>query len=105
MVVRITMRVILCPESLFEREGSAMLGSPNGRLDKSRTELPRAAGGSINGTRVVMGILLVLIALAVILVLIISALGLHLSLPLGVVGHEGSTVLVSLNSLRLLSFN
>jgi len=43
-----------------------MLGSPNGRLDHPRTELPRAAGGSINGMRVVMGILLVLIALAVI---------------------------------------
>jgi hypothetical protein len=56
----------LCPESLLEREGSAMLGSPKGRLDQPRTELPRAAGGSINGMRVVMGILLVLIALAVI---------------------------------------
>jgi len=43
-------------------------------------------------------------ALAVIVVLIISALGFHLPLPLGVVGHEGSTVLVCLNGLRLLSF-
>jgi hypothetical protein len=43
-----------------------MLASPNGRMDQSGTELPRAAGGSINGTRVVMGILLLLIALAVI---------------------------------------
>jgi Cd2+/Zn2+-exporting ATPase len=43
-------------------------------------------------------------ALAVIVVLIISALGFHLSLPLGVVGHEGSTVLVCLNGLRLLGF-
>jgi hypothetical protein len=43
-----------------------MLGSPDGPLDRSRTQLPRGAGGSINGTRVVMGILLVLIALAVI---------------------------------------
>jgi Cd2+/Zn2+-exporting ATPase len=43
-------------------------------------------------------------ALAVIVVLIISALGLHLPLPLGVVGHEGSTVLVCLNGLRLLNF-
>jgi Cd2+/Zn2+-exporting ATPase len=43
-------------------------------------------------------------ALAVIVVLIISALGLNLSLPLGVVGHEGSTVLVCLNGLRLLGF-
>ena len=43
-------------------------------------------------------------ALAVIVVLIISALGFNLPLPLGVVGHEGSTVLVCLNGLRLLSF-
>ena len=43
-------------------------------------------------------------ALAVILVLIISALGFHLPLPVGVVGHEGSTVLVCLNGLRLLAF-
>ena len=43
-------------------------------------------------------------ALSVILVLIISALGFHLPLPMGVVGHEGSTVLVCLNGLRLLAF-
>jgi Cd2+/Zn2+-exporting ATPase len=43
-------------------------------------------------------------ALSVIVVLIVSALGLQLSLPLGVVGHEGSTVLVCLNGLRLLGF-
>jgi Zn2+/Cd2+-exporting ATPase len=41
-------------------------------------------------------------ASAVIVVLIISALGFSLALPLGVVGHEGSTVLVCLNGLRLL---
>ncbi|MCE0482889.1 MAG: cadmium-translocating P-type ATPase [Methylacidiphilales bacterium] len=43
-------------------------------------------------------------ALGVIVVLIISALGFHLPLPLGVVGHEGSTVLVCLNGLRLLGY-
>ncbi len=43
-------------------------------------------------------------ALAVILVLIISALGFRLPLPLGVIGHEGSTVLVCLNGLRMLTF-
>jgi Cd2+/Zn2+-exporting ATPase len=43
-------------------------------------------------------------ALGVIVVLIISALGFRLPLPLGVVGHEGSTVLVCLNGLRLLGF-
>jgi len=44
-------------------------------------------------------------AMGVIVVLIISALGFHLPLPIGVVGHEGSTVLVCLNGLRLLSFH
>ena len=43
-------------------------------------------------------------ALAVIIVLVVSALGFNLVLPIGVVGHEGSTVLVCLNGLRLLSF-
>lgn len=38
----------------------------------------------------------------VIVVLIIAALGFSLPLPFGVVGHEGSTVLVCLNGLRLL---
>ena len=35
-------------------------------------------------------------------VLVVAALGLALPLPLGVIGHEGSTVLVCLNGLRLL---
>jgi Cd2+/Zn2+-exporting ATPase len=42
------------------------------------------------------------IASGVIVVLIFAALGFSLALPLGVVGHEGSTVLVCLNGLRLL---
>jgi Cd2+/Zn2+-exporting ATPase len=37
-----------------------------------------------------------------ILVLLIAAFGIDLPLPMGVVGHEGSTVLVCLNGLRLL---
>jgi Cd2+/Zn2+-exporting ATPase len=41
-------------------------------------------------------------ASAVIVVLVAAALGFSLALPLGVVGHEGSTVLVCLNGLRLL---
>ena len=41
-------------------------------------------------------------ASGVIVVLISAALGFSLALPLGVVGHEGSTVLVCLNGLRLL---
>jgi len=43
-------------------------------------------------------------SLAVIGVLIVSALGFHLPLPVGVVAHEGSTVLVCLNGLRMLAF-
>ncbi len=38
----------------------------------------------------------------VIVVLVFAALGFALPLPIGVVGHEGSTVLVCLNGLRLL---
>ena len=44
------------------------------------------------------------IAVSVIVTLVIAALGFALPLPLGVVGHEGSTVLVCLNCLRLLAF-
>lgn len=43
-------------------------------------------------------------ASAVILVLIAAALGFALALPIGVIGHEGSTVLVCLNGLRLLAY-
>jgi len=43
-------------------------------------------------------------ALLVIVVLISATLGFELALPLGVIGHEGSTVLVSLNGIRLLGF-
>lgn len=41
-------------------------------------------------------------AAAVIVVLVGAALGFSLPLPVGVIGHEGSTVLVCLNGLRLL---
>lgn len=43
-------------------------------------------------------------AVGVIAVLVTSALGFKLPLTLGVVGHEGSTVLVCLNGLRMLAF-
>lgn len=43
-------------------------------------------------------------ALGVILVLIGAVLGVGLALPLSVIGHEGSTVVVSLNGLRLLGY-
>jgi len=40
----------------------------------------------------------------VILVLVAATLGYALPLPMGVVGHEGSTILVCLNGLRLLTY-
>ncbi|MGF1678737.1 MAG: heavy metal translocating P-type ATPase [Candidatus Methylacidiphilales bacterium] len=43
-------------------------------------------------------------ASSVIAVLVLMALGFDLPLPVGVVGHEGSTVLVCLNGLRLLGY-
>jgi Cd2+/Zn2+-exporting ATPase len=43
-------------------------------------------------------------ALAVIVVLVAMALSADLPLPIGVVGHEGSTVLVVLNGPRLLTY-
>jgi Cd2+/Zn2+-exporting ATPase len=39
---------------------------------------------------------------SVIVTLVVAALGFLLPLPIGVIGHEGSTVLVCLNGLRLL---
>lgn len=41
-------------------------------------------------------------ALAVILVMVVATLSVRVPMPLGVVAHEGSTVLVCLNGLRLL---
>jgi len=41
-------------------------------------------------------------AMGVIAVLMVGALGYELPLPIGVIGHEGSTVIVCLNGLRLL---
>ena len=42
------------------------------------------------------------ISLGVLLILALGSLGFALPLPMGVLGHEGSTVIVVLNSLRLL---
>lgn len=42
------------------------VGSHDGRVEQVRTELPPAAGGSINGVRLLMGIMLVVIAVAAI---------------------------------------
>ncbi|HHT7648808.1 TPA: heavy metal translocating P-type ATPase [Streptococcus suis] len=46
----------------------------------------------------------IIFALSVIALLIVSNLFQSINLPLGVVGHEGSTILVILNGLRLLYF-
>jgi Zn2+/Cd2+-exporting ATPase len=43
-------------------------------------------------------------SMAVIIILVATAFGANLPLPLGVIGHEGSTVLVVLNGLRLLGY-
>ena len=41
-----------------------MLGSNDGQVERIRTELPHAAHRSINGMKVLMGIVLLLIAVA-----------------------------------------
>ncbi|MDB6353800.1 heavy metal translocating P-type ATPase [Trichococcus sp. K1Tr] len=45
----------------------------------------------------------IIFSITVILILIVSNLFQLINLPLGVVGHEGSTILVIMNSLRLLA--
>ena len=47
----------------------------------------------------------VFFSITVIVILIISNFFQVINLPLGVIGHEGSTILVILNSLRLLNRN
>lgn len=44
----------------------------------------------------------IVISLGVLLILALGSIGFSIPLPLGVLGHEGSTVIVVLNSLRLL---
>jgi Cd2+/Zn2+-exporting ATPase len=46
----------------------------------------------------------IVFALAVVVVLVVSTLTIGVPLPLGVVGHEGSTIIVVLNGLRLLAY-
>lgn len=66
------------------------------------TNLPHAVALARQARRIIWQNLT--FALAVIVVLVVSAFGFNLPLPLGVVGHEGSTVMVVLNGLRLLAF-
>jgi cation-transporting P-type ATPase J len=65
------------------------------------TTLPAVIELSRRARRVVVQNLV--LAASVIIALVAVDLAGHLPLPLGVLGHEGSTVLVGLNGLRLLS--
>ena len=66
------------------------------------THLPHAIGLSHRARSTVWQNLT--FSMAVIVVLVASAFGLSMPLTLGVVGHEGSTVVVVLNGLRLLGY-
>ncbi len=66
------------------------------------TKIPYAIALSRQAKKVVYQNLI--FSMGVIVILIASVLGIQLALPLGVVGHEGSTVLVCINGLRLLNF-
>jgi Cd2+/Zn2+-exporting ATPase len=66
------------------------------------TFLPYAIGLARQARRIVWQNLA--FSMAVIVILVIGAFGAQLPLPLGVVGHEGSTVIVVLNGLRLLGY-
>ncbi|MCA9924827.1 MAG: hypothetical protein KC421_20770, partial [Anaerolineales bacterium] len=43
-------------------------------------------------------------ALFMILLMLVTIFTVNLALPLAVIGHEGGTVLVSLNGLRMLAY-
>ncbi|HRQ75638.1 MAG TPA: cation-translocating P-type ATPase [Phycisphaerales bacterium] len=64
--------------------------------------IPFAIAISQHARRVIMQN--IIFAMAVIIVMVIAALGFRLPLPIGVIAHEGSTVLVVLNGLRLLAY-
>lgn len=49
-----------------------MIGPDNGKPGRPRTALPPAAGGSINGMRVVMAILLFVIAVGAIMGVVVA---------------------------------
>jgi Cd2+/Zn2+-exporting ATPase len=70
-------------------------------MGENLDRIPFAIGISRRARRVIIQNLV--FAMGVIVVLVIGALGFNLPLPMGVVGHEGSTVLVVLNGLRLLA--
>ena len=65
-------------------------------------QIPFSLGISKQTRRLVMQN--IVFSVSVIVLLIISNLLQVINLPLGVIGHEGSTILVILNSLRLLRY-
>ncbi len=73
-------------------------------MSSDLSKIPYAIALSKRARRIVIQNLI--FSMSVIVVLVISALlpFVQLPLPLGVVGHEGSTVIVVLNGLRLLAF-
>lgn len=71
-------------------------------MSEDLQKLPHAIGLAHRARKIVWQNLT--FALSVIVLLVISTFGTQLPLPLGVVGHEGSTVLVVLNGLRLLGY-
>ncbi|OLO42243.1 cadmium-translocating P-type ATPase [Alkalihalophilus pseudofirmus] len=64
------------------------------------SKIPKAIQLSKRLNRIVMQN--IIFSIAVISLLIVGNFMQHVSLPLGVIGHEGSTILVILNGLRLL---
>jgi Zn2+/Cd2+-exporting ATPase len=66
------------------------------------TRIPYAIGLSRQTRRTLVQNLV--FAMGVIVILVGAVLGVGLALPLSVIGHEGSTVIVSLNGLRLLGY-
>lgn len=65
-------------------------------------QIPFSLGISNNVRRIVMQN--IVFSISIIVLLIITNLMQIINLPLGVIGHEGSTILVILNSLRILRY-
>lgn len=57
---------------LITFEGIAMIGTTPGSPAQSRTALPRATGGSINGMRLVVGLVLFVIAIAAVMGVVVA---------------------------------
>ena len=73
-----------------------------GQLARRRIRRTGERGFAAATAAVVLGCLMMLIAAVVITGLVLWDILGTLPLPLGVAGHEGSTVIVGLNGLRLL---